>query len=115
VRVHLPREHPGELECLDAPGERRGVVPELGEAALVLLRLDELEQLDAVGEALADALQLADRGLEPGPLAPQFLRSTGRVPDPGILELAVYFFESLALAVVLKDTPSARRGAARGP
>jgi len=115
VRVHLAREHARELERLDPSCQRRRVAAELGEARLVLLRLDEVQQFEAVREALVEPGDLLDRRLETRAFATQLLSPLGRVPDLRILELAVYFFESLALAIVLKDTPSARRGAARGP
>jgi len=115
VGVHLAGEHAGELQGRHALVERRRVPLQLGEAGGVLFRFDEVDQLARVGDTLGDSLQLDDGALEPGTLPAQFLGALGGVPDAGVLQFAVYLFEPLALAVVLKDTPSARRGADRGP
>jgi hypothetical protein len=115
VRIHLAREHARELELRHALLEPRRLALQVAEASLVGVGLDEVEQFGRVGDAAADALQLVDRGGQAGTLATELLGPVGRIPDAGVLELAVQLFEAFALAVVLKDTPSARRGAARGP
>jgi len=46
-----------------------------------------------------------DDGVEPGTLATQLLCVRRVVPDRGAFQLAGYFFEALALAGVVKDTP----------
>jgi hypothetical protein len=47
--------------------------------------------------------------LEPGALLAELLRLLRRTPNFGILEFEAYFLQSLALFVVLKDTPSKNR------
>jgi hypothetical protein len=105
VGVHLAREHAAELELRDPLLERSGVALEVAQAGLVAFGLDEVQQLGRVGDAAGDAVEFADRVREPRTLAAEFLGPVGRVPDAGILELAVQLFEAFVLAVVLKDTP----------
>jgi hypothetical protein len=47
----------------------------------------------------------ADDGVETGAFAAQFLRTRRIVPDGRAFQLAAYFFQALALGVVVKDTP----------
>jgi hypothetical protein len=115
VPVHLAGEHARELELGDPPLERAGVALKLGEAGLVRVGLDQVEQLARLADAARDAVELVDRVGEASPFPAELLGPVGRVPDAGVLELAVQLFQALALAVVLKGTPSARPGAARGP
>jgi hypothetical protein len=107
VGIHLAREHPRELDLGDPLLDRDRVALDLGDAGLVALRLDEVEQLCRVVDDPGDAVQFGDYALEPRTFAPELLRLLRVVPYPGILELAVYLLEPLTLLVVLKGTPSA--------
>jgi len=53
---------------------------------------------------LADAV---DGLVQQRAFAAQGLRARGVVPDVGAFEFAVYFFQTLFLGVVVKDTPEA--------
>jgi len=83
------------------------VALQLGEATGVLLGLDEFEQFQGVGHPSAQVVEFDDGGLEAGTLTAQFLGAVRGVPDPGVLQLAVYLLEPFLLVLVFKDTPSA--------
>jgi hypothetical protein len=114
VGVHFAGEHARQLELAHALAEAAGIALDFRESGFVLLGLDQLEQFRRVGKAAADAVQLAEGLVEPRALAAERLRLVRRVPDGGVRELAVQLLETLALAVVLKGTPSAPRGAGAG-
>jgi len=86
---------------------------DLGETGGVVLGDDQVEQLAGIGEPAAEAVEVGERRVEPGPLATEFLRALRVVPDARIAQFPVQLLEPLALAVVLKGTPSARQGAGR--
>jgi hypothetical protein len=48
-----------------------------------------------------------------GPLLAEILRPLRIIPNAGLLELALYFLETLMLVVVIKDTSSKSRCAPR--
>jgi hypothetical protein len=74
----------------------------------------ELEQLVGVGDGFRGVVELGELGAQACALAAQLLGPVGLVPDAGVFELATDFFQPLFLAVVLKETPSARRYARLG-
>ncbi len=76
---------------------------------LIVLRLREFQQLRGIRDALGGALDLADIAGQTRALASELLGAGGVGPDGGVFELAPYFLEPLVLAVVLKETPVARR------
>ena len=112
TRIHLAGKHAHQLELPDALLELASVAIDFRVAGLVALGLDELQQLGRLRQAASDLVEFTDRGREPGTLTAEFLRSLRLVPDRRVAELAIEFFQPLALAVVLKGTPSARQGAA---
>ena len=57
--------------------------------------------------------QRADDLIELGAFLPKFLSAIRIVPDAGLLELALYFLQSLVFIVVIKDTSSKSRCAPR--
>jgi hypothetical protein len=115
VRVHGPREHALELEALDLALELGRVALDLADRAALAFRLGEVEELERTEDAVADAIEALGDRRELGALAAERLRLLRRVPDLRVFELAAYFREALALAVVLKDTPLRRRGVPRDP
>jgi len=64
---------------------------------------------------MARAVDLFDVGVEPGAFLAELLRAFGIRPDLGVLEFAAYFFETLDLGVVFKETPVTNARAPRGP
>jgi hypothetical protein len=115
VGIHGSGEHPLELELPDLLLEPPGVPLDLDDGARLAFRLGEREQLERAVNAVVYPLQAARQRLQLRALATERLRRIGRVPDLRILEFAAYFGKPLGLAVVLKDTPSRRRGVPRGP
>jgi hypothetical protein len=63
------------------------------------------QQFTGVGQAGGDAIDAADDGIEAGAFAAQFLRAGRIVPDGGAFQFAAYFFQTLTLGDVVKDTP----------
>jgi len=53
--------------------------------------------------------------LEAGPFAAELLGAAGIVPDFGLLQLAFDLDQAVALARIVKGTPSGLRGALAGP
>ena len=87
-------------ETLDIAGHGlRGVV--------VVLGLGQFQQLRRAREPVGQATDAVDGLVEQRTFAPQRLCAFGVVPDVGVFEFAFYFFQALALGVVVKDTPSA--------
>jgi len=75
---------------------------------LVLLALGQLEQFGGLGQPVEHVGDAADGLLQQGALASQGLCALGIVPDVGQFQFAVYFFKTLFLGVVVKDTPEAK-------
>ena len=109
--VHRPGEHPLEFECAQALVERVQIGLDRGGGFLVLFLGRELQQLGRVVQTGAQRLQSAHLVLETSALLAECLRLIRIVPDLGIFELAVDFFQALALGVKVKDTPSERQHA----
>jgi hypothetical protein len=114
VRVHLPAEHALELESADLAVEPRSVLLYVPGGRLVALALGELQQLRRIVDAFGGAIDLRDLGRETRPLLPELLRPLRLRPDGRVLELPSYLLQALFLAVVLKETPVARRCARSG-
>jgi hypothetical protein len=91
--------------------ERGGIANDVGESGFILLRFDEREQFRGVREAVPEPFEFGDRRFEPGTLATERLRLVRGIPDRRIAELVIQLFETLVFRVVIKETPSAQRGA----
>ena len=74
---------------------------------LVVFQLDEFEQFARAVQALGQVADAVDGLVEQRAFAAQGLRARRVVPDVGAFEFAVYFFQTLFLGVVVKDTPEA--------
>jgi len=85
-------------ESVEVGGNRLG-------GAVVLLGLGQVEQFAGAGQAIAERADPVDDLVERGAFLAELLRPFRIVPDVWILELAGYFLETLALGVVVKDTP----------
>jgi hypothetical protein len=109
VRVHLAAKHALELETANLPLEPLRILPDVACSGLVALALGQLQQLLRIADALGGAIDLRDVRAEAGPLFPELLRPFRLRPDRRVLELPPYLLEALFLAVVLKETPVARR------
>jgi hypothetical protein len=105
VRVHLAREHALELELLDVPGQRVDVARDGGRSALVAFGLGQFEQFAGTGEVVAERTDAVDDAVERRALLAELLRALRVVPDVRVFQLAAYFLEPFAFAVVVKDTP----------
>jgi len=74
---------------------------------LVLFALGQRQQFTRLAQAGGDAGNAADGLVQQRALAPQVLGALRIVPDIGVFQLAVDFFQTLTLGVVVKDTPVA--------
>jgi hypothetical protein len=72
---------------------------------LVVLRAGHGEEFGIVGEGFLERADRVDDVAERRARAAERLSSFLVGPDRGILELALYLFETLALDVEVKDTP----------
>jgi hypothetical protein len=89
------------IEAIDVGNHRlRGLV--------VVFAFGQIQQLAGFAQAFLQAGDAVDVLLQAGTLAAQGLGVFGVVPDIRVLQLPVYFFQALALGVVVKDTPEAK-------
>jgi hypothetical protein len=72
---------------------------------VVLLALRQLQQFAGLGQPIQDGGDAADGFFQVGALAPQVLGVLGVVPDIRVFQFPGYFFQTLFLGVVVKDTP----------
>jgi predicted membrane metal-binding protein len=114
VRVHLAAEHALELEAADLLLQPRGVLLDIARRGFIAFALGQLEQLGGVIDALGGAIDVRQVGREACPFLAELLRAIRLRPDRRILELPSYLLQALFLAIVLKETPEARRYARRG-
>ncbi len=68
--------------------------------------LGEFQQLECGVHRARDAIHFAELGAEAGAFPAQFLGALGLAPHGLLFQLQADFLEALALAVVLKGTPS---------
>jgi len=85
--------------------DARQVALDFTHSGLVVLLHRDLEQLASVPQAGVHPVEYIDDLLEPRALATEFLRLFGRAPDRRVFQLAGDLRETLALQVVLKETP----------
>jgi len=71
----------------------------------VLFAFSQFQQFGGFGQPVEDGGDAAYRLLEAGTLAAQGLGVFGVVPDIGVFQFPGYFFQTLFLGVVVKDTP----------
>ena len=81
----------------------------LAQSLCVLLLSPELVQGASIVELGVSCVDALDDLLEPGLLLEQLLGAVALVPQARIGYLRVQLLEPLALGVVVKDTPAARR------
>ena len=72
---------------------------------LVVFHLGQVEQFVGAVQAFGQLADAVDDLFQQRALAAQGLRAFGVVPDVGVFQLAVDFFQTLDLGVVVKDTP----------
>ena len=80
----------------------------------VAIGLRHVVQLGVVGELARQMVDGLDHGFQRLLLAPQFLRALRLVPDGRVLQRGVDLVQPQRLALVVKDTPLARRCALSG-
>jgi hypothetical protein len=114
VRVHLAAEHALQLQAADVALEPLGIPPDILRGPLIALPLGELQELRRIGDALGGAIDFGDVSREARTLLSELLRALRLRPDGRVLELPPYLLEALFLAIVLKETPVARRCARPG-
>ena len=74
---------------------------------LVVLQLDQLGQLQAVGDAARQLTDAADDFFQTRSLAVELLGALGVFPDLGVFELAQDLGQALLAGIEVKDTPVA--------
>jgi hypothetical protein len=111
MRIHLAGEHPGEFQLLDPARITLDVGDDRVGGVLVVFHLDQVEQFGRAFEALGQFTDAVDGFFQRRTLATQRLRAGGVVPDVGIFQFAIDFFQTLDLGVVVKDTPGANAAA----
>jgi hypothetical protein len=114
VGIHVATEHALELEVAHLGLEALRVALDVAGGGLVALGGGELEQLGGLADAAAGARDFGDVGAQAGAFTPELLGAGGVRPESRVLQLARDFLEPLLLAVVLKETPVAKRDARRG-
>jgi hypothetical protein len=74
----------------------------------VALAFGQVQQLAGFAQAFFQTGDAVDVLFQTGALAAQGLGVFGVVPDIGVFQLPVYFFQAFALGFVVKDTPEAK-------
>ncbi len=105
VRIHLAGEHALEFELVDAARVTLDVLDDRIRGVLVVFQLDEVQQFAGADQAFAQVADAVDGLVQQRAFAAQRLRAFGVVPDVGTFQLAIDFFQTLDLGVVVKDTP----------
>jgi len=108
-------EHSLELETANVRLEGWRFGFDVPRSRFVVLAFGELQQLGGVGDPLRGLVYFLNRRGEPGPFATELLGALLVLPDCGVFQLTGYFFETLFLLVVLKETPEGSRYAPRDP
>jgi hypothetical protein len=73
--------------------------------AVVPFGFGQVEKFAGAAQAIAERTNPVDDLVERGALLAELLGPLRVVPDVRVLQLAGYFLETLALGVVVKDTP----------
>lgn len=105
--VHLAGEHALELQLVHLAGVALDVVDHRLRGGFVVLGLGQFEQFGGPDQAVGEAADAVDGLVQQRAFAAQGLRAFRIVPDVRMFQFAFYFFQALALGVVVKDTPSA--------
>jgi hypothetical protein len=105
VRIHFAREHALEFHARNLAFEAGHVGFDRADGAFVGLGFRQVEEFRGLGDPDVQAIERTDDRLELGALAAEFLGTLRLAPDRGILEFAQDLRQSLALALVVKDTP----------
>jgi hypothetical protein len=87
--------------------ETLDVLCQRGRGGLVVLQLDQLGQLQAVGDAARQLTDAADDIFQARSLAVELLGALGVFPYLGVFELAQDLGQALLLGIEVKDTPVA--------
>jgi hypothetical protein len=111
--VHLAAKHTLELKPAHAGLERTGFELDIARSGFIVFALGQLEQLRGITDGGIGLVQLLQIRSETRTFAAKLLSAIRGAPDRRLLELAIYFLETLLLAIVLKETPSRRRHAPR--
>jgi len=96
-----------EFELVDAVAITFDIDDDRLGGVFVVLAFGQVQQLAGADQAIGQFTDAVDGLVEQRTLAAQRLRAFGLVPDIGVFQLAVDFFQTLTLGVVVKDTPEA--------
>jgi len=96
-----------EFELVDAVAITFDIDDDRLGGVLVVLAFGQVQQFAGADQAIGQFADAVDGLVEQRALAAQRLRAFGLVPDIGVFQLAVDFFQTLTLGVVVKDTPEA--------
>ena len=113
VRIHLAREHALEFQLFYFQTQAIDVSLDLFGCAGIRLFGGQFQELRRVAQGALESIQAADDLFELGTFLPQLLGAIRVVPNAGLLELALYFLQTLVFVVVIKDTSSKSRCAPR--
>ena len=112
--VHLAGEHAAEFQVGDHALQALQVRFHFRDGGFVALFHRQFKQIAGVTDALTGLVQGGDDVFQLRALLAQGLGPLGLVPDVRQGQFALYFDQSFALLVVVKDTPSAHRRARPG-
>jgi hypothetical protein len=113
VRIHLAGKHPLKFELFDFAAQPVDVRLDGGGRAVIRVGGSEIEKFGGIGQCGRETVQSPDDQFELRTLLAEGLGPLRIIPNTRLLELALYFLQTLALIVVIKDTsaksPCARR------
>jgi hypothetical protein len=109
VGVERIGKHAAKFKAADLLLEAADIAFDADQGFFVILAAGKLEQFGGIGQLLVDIDQRQYDAFQQFLLLAQFLGALGVVPDLGIFEIAVQFFELRGLGIEVKDTSAVRR------
>jgi hypothetical protein len=108
VRVERIGKHAAKFKAADLLFETADIAFDADQGFFVILAAGEFEQFGGIRQFLVDVDQRQYDAFQQFLFLAQFLGALGVVPDLGIFEIAVQFFELRCLGIEVKDTSAVR-------
>ena len=109
VGIHLAGKHPAEFQSFEPLFQFIQVGHHPLHGRLVALLFGQLQQAVGIRQTIVQGANGVHHLLELGPFPAQFLGALRFIPYIRVFQLPLDLYQSLALGVVVKDTPSGRR------
>lgn len=105
VLVHLAREHATELKYLQLRLKAIQFALYFVDGVFIVFFDGHIQQVFSIAQTAVEGINGLNNGFQRRPLATQLLRAVRVIPDIALSQFVFYFFETLNLVGVVKDTP----------